>query len=118
MQYDHNCVSTCDPYDRVGYCRVKNYRGEWVELYRYVTPFGVECEDQLDVTDYTTVLQGLVEFEVYFQTWDGSGYNPVVIFDYTKGTPEYKYVESRWPRWISPHSQHFPWCGHVSGQLQ
>ncbi len=93
MQYDHNCISGCDPYDRVGYCRVKNYRGEWVELYRYVTPFGVECEDQLDVTDYTTVLQGLVEFEVYFQTWDGSGYNPVVIFDYTKGTPEYKYVD-------------------------
>ena len=93
MQYDHNCIAGCDPYDRVGYCRVKNYRGEWVELYRYVTPFGVECEDQLDVTDYTTVLQGLVEFEVYFQTWDGSGYNPVVIFDYTKGTPEYKYVD-------------------------
>lgn len=93
MQYDHNCVAGCDPYDRVGYCRVKNYRGEWVELYRYVTPFGVQCEDEMNVTDYTTVLQGLVEFELYFQTWDGSGYNPVVIFDYTKGTPEYKYID-------------------------
>ena len=93
LQYDHNCIGTCDPYDRVGYCRVKNYRGEWVELYRYVTPFGGECEDQLDVTDYTTVLQGLVEFELYFQTWNGDGYDPIAIFDYTKGAPEYKYID-------------------------
>ena len=92
MKYNHNCAGTCDPYDRVGYCRVKNYRGEWVELYRYVTPFGIECEDNLEVTDYTSILQGLVEFELYFQTWDGQGYNPTVIFDMTKGKPEYKYI--------------------------
>ena len=93
MKYFHNCAGTCDPYDRVGYCRVKNYRGEWIELYRYVTPFGRECEDNLNVTDYTSVLQGLVEFEIYFQTWDGQGYNPTVIFDMTKGKPEYKYID-------------------------
>lgn len=93
MHYNHNCVGTCDTYDRVGYCRVKNYRGEWVELYRYVTPFGVECEDDLNVTDYTSVLQGLVEFEVYFQTWNGDGYNPILSFEMTKGTPEYKYID-------------------------
>ena len=93
LVYNHNCAGTCDPYDRVGYCRVKNYRGEWVELYRYVTPFGGECDDKLDVTDYTSLLQGLVEFELYFQTWDGQGYNPTAIFDMTKGTPEYKYVD-------------------------
>ena len=95
MKYNHNCIGTCDPYDRVGYCRVKNYRGEWVELYRYVTPFGRECEDELDVTDYTSLLQGLVEFELYFQTWDGQGYNPIVIFDMTKGKPEYKYIDMK-----------------------
>ncbi len=93
MNYEHNCVGQCDPYDRAGHCRVKNYRGEWVELYRYVSPFGVECEDILNVTDYTTVLQGLVEFEVYFQTWDGDGYNPTLTFDFTKGTPEFKYID-------------------------
>ncbi len=95
LHYNHNCVGTCDAYDRVGYCRVKNYRGEWVELFRYVTPFGVECEDDLDVTDYTTLLQGLVEFELYFQTWSGDGYNPTAIFEYTKGTPEYRYVDMK-----------------------
>ena len=93
LDYQHQCVGGCDPYDRVGYCRVKNYRGEWVELFRYVAPFGVECDANLDVTDYTTLLQGLVEFELYFQTWSGNGYAPIATFSYTKGTPEYKYVD-------------------------
>jgi len=93
LHYQHNCVGSCDTYDRVGYCRVKNHRGEWVELFRYVAPFGVECEADLDVTDYTTILQGLVEFELYFQTWQGDGYNPIVTLNYTKGTPAYKYVD-------------------------
>ena len=93
MNYEHSCVGACDTYDRVGYCRVKNHRGEWVELYRYVTPFGVECDADLDVSDYSTVLQGLVEFEVYFQTWQGDGYNPTLTFNYTAGTPEYKYID-------------------------
>lgn len=93
LHYEHNCVGTCDTYDRVGYCRVKNHRGEWVELFRYVTPFGVECNADLDVTDYTTILQGLVEFELYFQTWNGDGYNPTATFHYTKGEPQYRFVD-------------------------
>ena len=92
--YDHNCVNgNCDAYDRVGGVRVRNYRGEWMELFRYITPFGKQCEDDLDITDYTSVLQGLVEFELYFETWSGSGYNPNLTFTYTKGAPEYLYAD-------------------------
>lgn len=92
--YDHNCVNgNCDAYDRVGGVRVRNYRGEWMELFRYITPFGKQCEDDLDITDYTSVLQGLVEFELYFETWSGSGYNPNLTFTYTKGSPEYLYAD-------------------------
>lgn len=100
--YDHRCVATCDTYDRVGYIRVKNHRGEWVELFRYVTPFGVECEDNVDVTDYQTVLQGLVEFEMFFQTWNGSGYNPILTFNMTKGTPDYLYTDIQ-PLWFGAY---------------
>lgn len=101
--YDHNCVNgDCDPYDRVGYCRVKNYRGEWVELFRYITPFGVQCEADIDVTDFSTVLQGLVEFEMYFQTWNGSGYNPILTFNMTKGTPDYLYADVQ-PLWFGAY---------------
>ena len=97
--YDHNCINgDCDPYDRVGGVRVRNYRGEWMELFRYTTPFGGQCEDNLNVTDYTSVLQGLVEFELYFESWDGAGYAPILTFEMTKGDPEFDYanVEELW----------------------
>ena len=92
--YDHNCVNgNCDAYDRVGGVKVRNYRGEWVELFRYISPFGVQCEDEVNVSDYTSLLQGLVEFEYYFESWSGSGYNPVLTFTFTKGTPEFLYAD-------------------------
>ena len=104
LHYVHNCVNgNCDSYDRAGFCRVKNYRGEWVELYRYITPFGKQCEDDLDVTDFTSLLQGLVEFEVYFESWSGSGYCPTAIFEYTKGSPEYPYVDMQ-ELWFGAYS--------------
>jgi hypothetical protein len=92
--FDYNCVNgNCDTYDRVGGVKVRNYRGEWVELFRYITPFGVECDDDLDVSDYTSLLQGLVEIEYYMELWNGSGSDPNLIFTFTKGTPEYLYVD-------------------------
>lgn len=92
--YDHNCVDgNCDTYDRVGGIRVRNYRGEWMELFRYISPFGVQCEDNVDVTDFTSILQGLVEFEFYFESWNGSGFNPTLTFELTKGTPDYLYAD-------------------------
>ena len=98
--YDHQCVNEdCDPYDRIGYVRVRNFRGEWVELFRYCSPFGVECDADIDVTDYTSLLQGLVEFEVYYQTWDGAGYAPILTFNMQKGTPDYLYSDIQ-PVWF------------------
>lgn len=97
--YDHKCINgKCDDYDRVGGVRVRNYRGEWMELFRYTTPFGKECEDNIDVTDFTSVLQGLVEIELYFESWNGEGYEPTLTFEMTKGDPEYDYanVEELW----------------------
>ena len=92
--YDHTCVNNnCDPYDRVGGVKIRNYRGEWMELFRYITPFGVQCQDDLDVTDYTSLLQGLVELEFYMESWSGSGYNPTLIFSFTKGTPDFLYAD-------------------------
>ena len=97
--YDHTCVDgLCDTYDRVGGVKVRNYRGQWMELFRYTTPFGVECEDNLDVTDFSSVLQGLVELELYFESWNGNGYNPTLTFEMTKGAPEFDYynVDEIW----------------------
>ena len=92
--FDYNCVNgNCDTYDRIGGVKVRNYRGEWVELFRYITPFGKQCQDDVDVSDFTTLLQGLVELEYYMELWNGSGSNPNLVFSFTKGTPEYLYAD-------------------------
>ena len=92
--FEYNCVNgNCDTYDRIGGVRIRNYRGEWIELFRYITPFGVECEDDVDVSDYSSMLQGLVEMEYYMELWNGSGSNPNLIFTFTPGTPDYLYVD-------------------------
>ncbi len=92
--FDYNCVNgNCDTYDRIGGVKVRNYRGEWVELFRYITPFGKQCSDDVDVSDYTSLLQGQVEMEYYMELWNGSGSDPNLIFTFTKGTPDYLYAD-------------------------
>jgi len=41
------------------------------------------------------LLQGLVEFEYSCEMYElpGEGYNPTILFEYTKGTPDYPYVD-------------------------
>ena len=92
--FEYNCVNgNCDTYDRIGGVKARNYRGEWVELFRYITPFGKQCQDDVDVSDYTSMLQGLVELEYYMELWNGSGSDPDLIFSFNKGTPEYLYAD-------------------------
>lgn len=80
----------CDPYDRVTHVEVKDPSGKWIEIYRYITPFGVGCNDQVDVTDYASLLQGEVDVRYHAIIWD-KGINIDIRFDFTAGTPEYLY---------------------------
>lgn len=59
-----NVPGGCDDWDRLGYLQIKNPDGEWVELIRYITPYGVACEHELDITDFASLLQGEVEFRM------------------------------------------------------
>lgn len=89
-----NCAPPqgCDDYDRVANVKIKNIDGQWIELFRYITPFGIQCNDNIDLSDYLNVLQGLVEFRFEVVCWNRSGYLPVLTFSFTEGTPEYKYI--------------------------
>lgn len=80
----------CDPYDRVSHVEVKDITGQWIEIYRYITPFGVGCSDDVDVTDYASLLQGEVDMRYHCITWD-KGFNINIRYDFTPGTPEYLY---------------------------
>lgn len=83
----------CDDWDRIGYLQIKNPDGQWVELIRYLTPYGVACGHELDVTDYASLLQGKVEFRMYIETWGTGGWELELKLHYNQGTPEYIYSE-------------------------
>ena len=81
---DYGCP--CDPWDRVARVSIRGANGEWMELFKYITPYGVACEDQIDITDFASQLQGNIDFEITFPESVIS-----LTFEYTEGTPEYKY---------------------------
>ena len=83
----------CDDWDRLGYLQIKNPDGEWIELIRYITPYGVACNHELDVTDYANLLQGKVEYRMYIETWGTGGWEMELILHYNQGTPAYVYSE-------------------------
>ena len=81
----------CDDWDRLAYVQIRNEKGEWIELFRYITPYGVPCSHDIDVTDYASVLQGKVDFRVYIETWGSGGWQLNLNLNYHAGTPDFAY---------------------------
>ena len=52
MRVDLDCPNGgCDPWDRKAKISVYHL-DQWIEIGRYVTPYGIECGWDIDVTDY------------------------------------------------------------------
>jgi hypothetical protein len=83
----------CDPWDRIATVRIRGANGQWMELFKYITPYGVACSDEIDITDFVSQLQGKVDFMINFAQSVTS-----ITFHYEAGTPEYKYswVDNLW----------------------
>ena len=86
-------AGNCDDWDRLAYFEVLNPEGNWIEIIRYITPFGIACNHSLDVTDYSSLLQGNVRFRVFIDTWGTGGWELTLNFEHSAGTPEYPYSE-------------------------
>lgn len=88
----------CDDWDRLAYVQVKDPRGNWVEIIRYITPYGKACSHYVDVTDFASLLQGDVELRMFIDTWGTGGWQIQLDFEYQSGEPEYDYtdVEELW----------------------
>jgi hypothetical protein len=86
-----NIAGGCDDWDRWAHIDVKAPDGNWVQIIRYITPYGVGCNHQIDVTDYLSLLQGEVEMRVFIDTWGTGGWQLTLNMDYTAGTPDYTY---------------------------
>ncbi|CAH8282391.1 putative secreted protein (Por secretion system target) [Mariniflexile fucanivorans] len=95
------CPSTtgdCDNWDRRAFIDVMGPDRNWIQIIRYVTPFGVGCSHTIDLTDYASLLQGEVQFRMFIDTWGTGGWQISLDFDFNKGTPQYLYskVDELW----------------------
>jgi len=88
----------CDDWDRLAWVEFKGPNGDWLELFRYITPYGVACSHSIDVTDFASLLQGEVELRMFIDTWGSGGWDLHLDFDYNLGTPEFAYshVQELW----------------------
>lgn len=88
----------CDDWDRVAWVEYKAPDGDWHELFRYITPYGVPCNHAIDVTDFASELQGNTEIRMYIETWGSGGWMLNLDLVYYKGTPDFLYssVEEVW----------------------
>lgn len=80
----------CGEWDRVSSIDAKTHDGRWVEIIRYITPYGTPCSHELDVTDYMSLLQGKIAFRMNNATLD-NGYLYNLKFKYKAGAPAHKY---------------------------
>jgi len=81
----------CDDWDRLAYAEYKAPDGTWMELFRYITPYGKACSHNIDVTDYASLLHGNIEIRMFIDTWGTGGWDLHLDFDYVAGTPQYLY---------------------------
>ncbi len=86
----HCPTGGCGAWDRVASVDAKDKEGNWFEIIRYITPYGVACSHVVDLTDYMSILQGKTAFRVNCETLD-NGYLYDLTFDYRQGTPAHKY---------------------------
>ena len=80
----------CGEWDRVASLDARGHDGKWVEIIRYITPYGTPCSHTIDLTDYMSILQGKVSFRVNCATLD-NGYLYDLTLDFVEGSPAYNY---------------------------
>ena len=82
----------CGEWDRVASIDARGHNGEWVEIIRYITPYGTPCSHTIDLTDYMSILQGKVSFRLNCSTLD-NGYYWDLTLNFNAGIPVYNYSD-------------------------
>lgn len=80
----------CGEWDRVASVDARGHDGKWVEIIRYITPYGAPCSHVIDLTDYMSILQGKVSFRLNCGTLD-NGYLYDLTLNYSTGIPLFNY---------------------------
>ncbi len=87
----------CDPWDRFANISIF-HNGEWFEIGRYITPYGISCGWLLDVSDYRMMLRDTVIIKSFIDTWTNPGWLVKLDFEFTTGVTLYDNikVENLW----------------------
>jgi len=85
--------NNCDDWDRWAYIDVMGPDGNWIQIIRYITPYGVGCDHSIDLTPYASLLQGNVPMRVFIDTWGTGGWKLTLDLDFQAGTPQYLYSQ-------------------------
>ena len=92
MRINLDCpTGGCDPWDRKAKISVYHI-DQWIEIGRYVTPYGVECGWEIDVTDYRSLLKGEVILKSFIDTWVQPGWLVSIEFDFVEGQSQYPFT--------------------------
>jgi hypothetical protein len=86
----HCPAGGCGAWDRVASVDAMDKEGKWFQIIKYITPYGVACSHDIDLSDYSSILQGKTKFRVNCETLD-NGFLYDLSFDYTPGIPAHKY---------------------------
>ena len=76
----------CGEWDRIVNVEAQDETGRWIEIIRYITPYGTPCDHTLDVTDFASILHGQTAFRITNGTFD-NGYVFKLDLEYTPGKP-------------------------------
>ncbi|HNO05048.1 MAG TPA: discoidin domain-containing protein [Flavobacteriales bacterium] len=93
--FDVTCPSVpggCDDWDRLAWIQFKAPNGQWMELIRYITPYGRACSHTVDVTDFASLLQGNIEVRMFIDTYGTGGWKLDLDLEYKAGTPTFPYT--------------------------
>lgn len=87
----------CDPWDRIAQISIRGRDGEWYEILRYITPYGVACDHTIDLTRFADLLQGMVEMRMDLVTYS-MGWEFSLDLEFTPGEVVFPYsrVEKLW----------------------
>ncbi|MCI4671407.1 MAG: discoidin domain-containing protein [Bacteroidia bacterium] len=83
----------CDNWDRLAWIEAQKPNGEWVEIIRYITPYGKGCDHEIDLTDYLGILHGKVNFRMFIDTWGTGGWDVNLDLEYVEGQPDHDYSQ-------------------------
>ncbi len=64
----------CDAWDRFGTFGIVEASGRYLELFRFMTPYGIGSHWTADLSDFLPLLEGNQTFRIFIDTWVGPGH--------------------------------------------